>query len=522
MNIWIVSQECSGIQEAGGVKSVTYSLAKEFSRQKNKVTLFLPKFNCTTLKNIKNYKKDIFPQCSIQICNQTEKVSFSQGFFKNTKVRVVFVEHECFSEKQDIYVYTKSEEEKNPEHKKGLGHTDVNFLDILFQKSVAAFGDFCSKSDFPQIVHAQDASCACIGAFLAEKNIFQNTKSVVTIHNAGPAYHHEFKNFSDAKKITMLNDEILNFSRNGERIEPFLIASQFSKLITVSDFYAQEITDPKNDSLTDGLAHLFFEKNIKILGITNGIDFKSYNPTCKKCSHLPFTFNPIKKNLTGKSKCRNFLYEFCSQNADLQKFSDYTHGLIKHGFLESFSKDEILLSFHGRTVYQKGITVLQNACEILFQKNKNIKIIIVGQGDSQNVNDLIQFTQKFPGKAVYFEGYNKKTSRLCVASSDFIILPSFFEPCGLEDFIAQIYGTLPIAHKTGGLRKIINNKTGFLYEENTAENLSNIIEQIIVELIFLNPQKRLNMIQEACLTVKENFSWKKIVKEKYIPFFKNL
>lgn len=519
MNIWIVSMECAGIQEAGGVKNVTLSLAKEFSACKNNVTLFLPRFKCTTLKNIENFEEKVLKSSEIDICNKKINVNYSKGFIKNTKVKVVFVEHECFSEKDDIYVYSKNEELKNPEHKRQTGHIDVNLLDVLFQKAVVQYSELISSKKIPDIIHAHDASCACIGAFVNQKKVLNNTKTFVTIHNAGPFYHHEFKNLDEAKYFTQLSDEILSFALNGERVEPYLIASEFSKLITVSDFYAEEITNPLNSQNTDGLSKLFYEKNIKIQGITNGIDFNNYNPAVKKRSFLPFAYNPLKLKLKGKSKCRLFLHEYCAESvAEPEKYYDYTKKLVRHGFLSPISKNEILLSFHGRTVYQKGITILEGACEILLKKYDNMKIIVVGQGDKENVLNLIQFTQKFPGKAVYFEGYNKLTSRLCVAAGDFIILPSFFEPCCLEDFIAQIFGSIPIAHKTGGLRKIIDNKTGFLYEENTPENLSKVIETII-ESFTLFPEKKLQMIKDAAVNVKENYSWKKIVKEYYLPLF---
>lgn len=522
MNIWIVSMECLGIQEAGGVKNVTYSLAKEFSSAGHEVTLFLPEFKCTSLSKIKNYKEIDTFSANINICNQNLSCKYAEGIIEKSKIKVVFILHDCFLTKDDIYVYSQNEENENFMHKKGCGHEDVNFLDVFFQKAVCSFASFLPQKKLPDIIHCHDASTACLPAFSSKTELLKNAKTLVTIHNAGPFYHHEFKDFESAAYITMLPSDVLEKALNKNRIEPFLIASQFSTLTTVSDFYAEEITNPENDENTDGLASLFFSKNIKIHGITNGIDYSLYNPSSQKSSFLPFSYNPLKKDLAGKYKCRTFFSSYSEKCENFsQNFEPYLENLVKHGFLTPLKDSDILLSYHGRIVNQKGIQILQDALRILFSKYDNLKLAIAGQGDNDNVYKLINFANEFNGKIVYFEGYNKRTSRLCVASSDFIILPSFFEPCCLEDFIAQIFGTIPIAHKTGGLKKIIDGKTGFTYTENTPEVLADTIDSAI-QNVFYNPEQKISMIQNASQNVKENYSWKKIAREKYITFFKNL
>ena len=136
MNIWIVSMECLGIQEAGGVKNVTYSLAKEFSSAGHEVTLFLPEFKCTSLSKIKNYKEIDTFSANINICNQNLSCKYAEGIIEKSKIKVVFILHDCFLTKDDIYVYSQNEENENFMHKKGCGHEDVNFLDVFFQKAV--------------------------------------------------------------------------------------------------------------------------------------------------------------------------------------------------------------------------------------------------------------------------------------------------------------------------------------------------------------------------------------------------
>ena len=171
MNIWIVSMECLGIQEAGGVKNVTYSLAKEFSSAGHEVTLFLPEFKCTSLSKIKNYKEIDTFSANINICNQNLSCKYAEGIIEKSKIKVVFILHDCFLTKDDIYVYSQNEENENFMHKKGCGHEDVNFLDVFFQKAVCSFASFLPQKKLPDIIHCHDASTACLPAFSSKTEL---------------------------------------------------------------------------------------------------------------------------------------------------------------------------------------------------------------------------------------------------------------------------------------------------------------------------------------------------------------
>ena len=115
-------------------------------------------------------------------------------------------------------------------------------------------------------------------------------------------------------------------------------------------------------------------------------------------------------------------------------------------------------------------------------------------------------------------GYEKTLARLCVAASDFIVLPSFFEPCGLEDFIASLYGTIPVAHSTGGLKKIKDGETGFLFSPNTPETLSALLISL-AEKKHNDNSAFDDMMAEAALYVHTMYSWKHVVQDKYIPLY---
>lgn len=522
MNIWLVSMECAGLVEAGGVKNVTYSLCKALSQKGNSVTLFIPVFGCSTFENVFGYDDVNVERVFINIGNKQETVEFTTGRLKDTNVKIFFINHPSFAQKQGVYVYTMEEQKMDPQCVCGKGHIDTLFLDALLSKAVCEYGTLISKDQIPDIIHCQDASTAVVPSYINQKrDIFTKTKCVVTIHNAGPAYHHEYQNLDQAIYYTSLPRELLCKAFNGNRVEPFLLASIDGYLSTVSDYYAKELVSENFNNETDGLSGIFNRNNINIMGITNGIDYDRYDPEYTKCSLLPYAYSPITGDLEGKYKNREYLSDLSKNITEnlSEDYVSYLENVEQYGTLLN-DKNGVYFMFHGRIVWQKGISILIPVIKKILSKYQNVYFLVEGQGDPNYENQMKELSRDFPDRMIYFYGYNRALSRLIAAVADFALFPSFFEPCGLEDFIAQIYGTIPLAHATGGLNKIINGKTGFTYLQNTEEQLTGEIEKLIS--LKTNNDKSLNtIIKNACQSVKENYSWD-FVSEKYLNFFTNI
>ena len=290
-----------------------------------------------------------------------------------------------------------------------------------------------------------------------------------------------------------------------------------------SPWYAEELMNPE-DTNTDGLSKLFASRKIKIKGITNGIDYEKYNPENTAVSMLPFPFSPEKNIFVGKYKSRELFIEYYSKgdpNFRIKKsIRSITSGIDQFGFIDG-KQDCVYFSYHGRIVHQKGIDIWTEAIPNTLEKCPYARFIITGQGDPELENKQIALTEQFPGKVLFLRGYEKPLARLCVAASDFIVLPSFFEPCGLEDFIASIYGTIPVAHGTGGLKKIKDGETGFLFSPNTPDMLS-------ARLVSLAQKKHEDssafdkMIVYTAQYVHAIYSWKHVVQNEYIPLYDSL
>ncbi len=514
---WIVSREFAGLAEAGGVKDVASSLAKGFSSLHWDVTAFLPLYGCTSITNVENFDLVENISATIKIGDAIEKVVFSEGYFQG--IHVVFVVNKHFTSKMGVYTYTRLEEALNKELRSGQGHVDARLISILFQKAVIEYGVLLHSS--PDVFHCQDAHTSLI-PFLVNKNKkttshYCNTKFFITIHNAGSVYRDQCDSIEQASNLLNLpKEDFLEYSIAGKP-EPFLLSQDFATFTTVSPWYAKELFDV-NNHFSEDISKFFVSKKFNIKGITNGIDIDLYNPDSKKKSFLPFVYNPQKGNLKGKYQCRkHFLSKYnkihvCTDEKKIDRI--FQHGILDE--TENTEKKPVYFSFHARLVHQKGIDVLTEAARIVLSSRPNARFIIIGQGAKVFEDVNIEFAKKYFGKYIYFQGYDKALSRLCIAVSDFLVLPSFFEPCGLQDFIGQIYGTLPIAHACGGLNKILHEKTGFLYYKNDAQTLANTLIDLI-DRMEKEPKYFDKMIAYSAKYVKTEYSWEKIIKEKYLP-----
>lgn len=510
MNIWIASMECAGIAEAGGVKNVTQSLCKTLQSLSHNTTLFIPFYKCTNADNVL-FEDEMPLASSVRICDQEAAFIYKRAISLDGNYNIVFIMHEAFSEKEAVYTYTSNEEAQNPLHKKGTGHKDTLFMNTLFAKAVAKYVNYLTPEKKPKIIHCQDASTAMIPLFLENKNI----RTVVSIHNAGPAYHHYYANSGEASWYCDIISEAFDGCLNYDKVEPFLVAYKYgAKLATVSEVYAEELSNPFFDKLTENLSSIFFSKGIKITGITNGIDFDRYDPRDTNVSGLPYSFNPKIMDLKGKIKCREYFLD--KVNTPIQG----ENGLIKvFGSIEKeLPPNAIFIGYHGRFASQKGIDVLISSISPILQTFDNVYFISMGQGETELEEKMIDKCREHPGKVLFLNGYEKTLARLTTVSSDFMAFPSFYEPCGLEDFIANIYASLPVAHRTGGLNKIINKKTGYTYAPNTSENLVAALTLAITTKME-NPSKISKMIVNGFDNVGINYQWNNVIKNKYLPLY---
>ncbi|QSH91193.1 glycosyltransferase [Treponema medium] len=532
-SIWVVSREYAGFAEAGGVKNVVKSLAEAAADYGFAVTAFLPRYgnNSAVLDNCTG-------EVHIRVGDTLHLVKYFELSGKN--IRFIFIDSGIFTEKKDIYTYCAEEldyfREKlhRPDLKKGDGYIDSHEMNILFQKAVYCYG--LRNHTAPQVLHCHDAHTALLPAFISARctgrRLFRHTRTLITIHNAGDGYRQTFYSFEYATHLTDLPHKVLEYGRVDYTVEPFLVGSAFADLTTVSPWYAKQLISPEHSPYSYLFSKSLAEKHIHITGITNGIDFATYNPLDMECSGLPFTFDIQKEQFEGKYACRSFLLDKLQAQTCTAPLYD---GIQQYGSMNTQEQNRTLyLMYHGRLVRQKGVDVLLKAIPRILEHSPNLRFIVMGQGNPELEAEAIALAAVLPGKFVYCKGYNRKAARLITAAADFIVLPSLFEPCGLEDLIAQVYGTIPIANAQGGLQKIINGKTGFLYtlpageEQNTAIHVSTLTNTVLkqAEYFFASGKAKLtdiayfkNIILQAYTALHTEFSWEHIFNKQYLKLY---
>lgn len=538
--IWIATREYAGIAEAGGVKNVARSLAEGLENLGKDVSVFIPKYGCVEQFSVKLFDAEI------PVEGERVRVVFSKAWEQT--VEIIFVEAPVFAEKHAVYTYTGEDEKEIPGAVRGEGHRDADKMNALFQLAVLVYAE--KTGEAPAVVHCHDGHTAMIAAMANAgtsccdvRRLFADTVCVTTIHNAGAGYRQTIADVGKAGGLTGLPEAVLRKAVFNGKVEPFLLAAEYGRLSTVSPWYAEELMSPDRGAETDGLSGEFHRRGIKITGITNGIDFYRYDPSEPSRSYLPFPYKPWEGRLEGKYRFRRMLLE----NIDLLD----TGEIVRTGTLEG-GENAVFFAYQGRIVEQKGLPVLIAAAEMLLNEIPSARFLIMGQGSPSIEADLEEFAGRHPGKAVFLRGYNKIVARRVICVSDFVVLPSVFEPCGLEDFIGQILGSIPVAHAVGGLQKIQHGKTGFLYtrKEGEAEagTLAALLIQLAAKVVNSNPGKDVcvqsefctdrtcgggacktavcsdvpeyrEMITVAAKYVMENCGWDTVIKNGYLPLY---
>ncbi|KAG9448233.1 hypothetical protein H6P81_014361 [Aristolochia fimbriata] len=206
------------------------------------------------------------------------------------------------------------------------------------------------------------------------------------------------------------------------------------RLLTVSQGYAWEITTPEGGY---GLNELLSSRKSVLNGITNGIDVNDWDPSSDK--HIPFHYSY--DDLAGKVKCKTALQEEL--------------GL-------AVRPDCPLIAFIGRLDYQKGTDLIQSAIPELLQDD--VQFVMLGSGDPDTENWMRYAEGTYKDKFRGWVGFNVAISHRITAGCDILLMPSRFEPCGLNQLYAMRYGAVPVVHATGGLRDTVENFDPFSEE----------------------------------------------------------
>lgn len=258
-------------------------------------------------------------------------------------------------------------------------------------------------------------------------------------------------------------------------------------ITTVSPNYAREI---QQEPLGFGMQGLLAQRSKQLTGIVNGIDTNDWNPAADK--HLPQGYDA--GNLAGKAASKRALQE--------------KMGLVR-------DPDIPLLGMISRITHQKGGDLLLEIAPRLLQEN--VQIALLGTGDPALEAGFRHLAHAHPDKVGVIIGFDEGLSHLIEAGADMFLMPSRFEPCGLNQMYSQRYGTPPLVHATGGLADTVaDGVTGFVFEPMTAENFYACIQRALAAY---RDKKAWRRIQRNGMT--RDFSWEKSAAD-YLALYQSM
>ncbi|WP_295154888.1 glycogen synthase GlgA [uncultured Brachyspira sp.] len=473
MKVMIASSEAAPFIKTGGLADVVGALPIYLNKLGAEAFVVLPKYRDINFYDC--YLENILPVMGVWMGSGEEWCSV----FKTTKdgVDFYFIEHHSFFSREGLY-------------------HDAAFND--YQDNAWRFGFFsraalqlCKDLQLNvDIVHANDWQTAAISAYIKTwhwNDEIGHAASVLTIHNANYQGIYNAASTYDYLGLGWNNFSHDTFEDHGN-INLLKGGIFFSDVVTtVSPTYAKEISSPYGGY---GMAPYLQNKTTSFFGILNGIDEEIWSPEKDKLIPANFSADDMK----GKKICKK----------ELQK-----------RFLLEEDDDVVLIGAVGRFVDQKGYHFIASIIDSLIN-NMKVQFCILGTGDKGLESFFGDLPKRYPSKAGSYIGFNNELSHLIEAGCDLFVMPSLFEPCGLNQMYSLRYGTLPIVHATGGLEDTVENYneetgegTGFKFYDSNPQALYNTIGWAVS--VYYDHRDRFISLQKRGMKIDN--SWEKSAKE---------
>lgn len=480
MNIAFAASEIFPFAKTGGLGDVSGALPKALRNLGHQVKVFMPNYN--TINHAKyfiNYCHDI-GAINVRLGNVVHEVHAHMTHLPDSDIEIYFIDKPYYYHRDKIYTNDSDEDERF----------------ILFQKSVI---EILQRLQFrPDIFHCNDWQTGLIPLFLKDNyswdRMFDNTASVLTIHNIG--YQGRFS------KSALLKAEINpDLFYENSPVETwgsanFLKAGlMFADAInTVSETYAKEIMTSEFGAGLEGV--LQFRRN-DFRGIVNGVDYNVWNPANDKL---------IPHHYTAEDKSN--------------KYENKKHLLRSMHLPER--ENVPLIGIVSRMVAQKGFSLFAEAIYDLM--NADAQWVILGSGETKLENLFKSVANAFPHKVAVHIGYNDALSHLIEAGADMFLMPSLYEPCGLNQIYSLKYGTVPIVRNTGGLADTVLDwnyylhqgleiGTGFSFNDSSADALSETVLRAIKTYHYKDAWNKI--IRNG---MSKDYSWE-VSAKKYIDLY---
>ncbi len=485
MRIVQISSEAVPFAKTGGLADVAGALSKALAEQGHEVTLILPLYSRFLAKNGFEIQP-VGDGFEIPLGNHRVWIQLKRAQMPGSSVNVVFVDCPEFFDRGGLY--------QDPVTKADYADNAERFMTFC-RAALEAVARLQLK---PDVIHAHDWQTGLVMVLLEAQfrdwvpNL-RRTAAIFTLHNM--AFQGAYP--AEMMPLTGLGWEYFTWTRMEcwNRVNLLKTGIIFAdQLSTVSPTYSREIQSPEFGHGLDGVLQ---DRSADLTGILNGIDPHEWSPT--NDPHLParYDFDSIG---TGKATCKRTLQE---------QLNLPVRGEVP------------LLSMVSRMTWQKGFDLIGACAGRLLERD--VQLVFLGNGQPEYEDLCRHLASAYPDKVRTIIGYDEALSHRIEAGSDMFLMPSKFEPCGLNQMYSMAYGTPPIVRATGGLADSVvsatqetlhaGTATGFVFHEHHPDRLW---EQLDWALRLFADQLTWRGIQRAGMS--RDWSWNRSARE-YIALY---
>ncbi len=467
LNILFVSAEVAPFAKTGGLGDVAAALPRHLHERGHDVRVFVPLYRRTRQGGFRFEPVPELSELRVRLGPHVVRFSVVRSTLPGSPLPIYFVDCPALYDRDGIYT------NDGDEHRR--------FIVLTWAALIA-----CQHLRFaPDIAHANDWQTALLPLVLEtrfawDKACFGQTRTVLTIHNL--AHQGAFRPYVLAD--TGLSDSTHLFHQDQLRggVVNFLLTGILyaNAVTTVSPTYAREI---QTDEMGVGLGGFLRERSSTVIGVLNGIDEAEWNPETDALIPRRYGLATLGDKVWNKK-----------------------------ALLESmglpFAEHVPVAGIVSRLAFQKGLELVLEALPPLLSRG-SLQLVVLGSGASRYEEAFAALQRRFPRQVCFYRGFQNRLAHLIEAGADMFLMPSRYEPCGLNQLYSLRYGTVPIVRKTGGLADSVapfdpasGRGTGFVFESFDAEGLGWALRQAL-QLWPL--RERWRRLQENGM--RQDFSW---------------
>jgi starch synthase len=430
MKILFVASEGLPYSKTGGLADVVEALPKALRAMGHDVAVLLPRYHANKIHSM------LISSVTVALGDRLRFPAIAEAEAVDG-VRYFFVDDPPFFDRPELYGDSAGDYPDNAERFAEFSRVAIEFMKRVW---------------LPDVVHCHDWQTALVPVLLrtqhAEDRAVRSLPVVFTIHNL--AYQGVFE-AAALQKIglpdALFSMDGLEFFGKANFLKGGLIYADY--LTTVSRRYAKEIQTAEYGSGLEGVIH---SRGDRLVGILNGVDYAAWNPETDKL----IVQNYSAENLAGKKACKkDLLASFRLPEADVA---------------------QPVIGIVSRFADQKGFDLITEIADEMMKENLALAVLGTGQVEYEKL--FKQLAEKYPERVGVKIGYDNTLAHKIEAGADMFLMPSRYEPCGLNQIYSLRYGTVPIVRATGGLDDTVQGfvpktqqGTGFKFEEYSGQAL---------------------------------------------------